>query len=474
MKTLQISEQKTIDEDLLSKKLLHFQNSFTGNKARRVMGITAVWNRLTATHPLYTEEVSFPCIRRGFLRFTEAFEVYSDELPSLSTNPTFISDLLHVDYGLPVVYFEFHEEKWIIQREIDVVSFLSAIEQTTAKSKSSPYFDKHTLRMLTDSMDSEWDKNILKMVFSRNLSRKEIRGAGLSPDRLVKNTENIWSSLKKVHDSYGEAEDMLSKKWQAEILITKQKIQVQADRLSRKKNIWSANVQRRVQEDIDMLIERKEFRERRFLRNDNKSKRAWNGGIKRTAAYLQNVGRYKRRKLGVNAGAPFQEIDEPHIALAIEDASTVHLRRKDVVHYTNGRVKKREMLTLCNFRRRFLGMRPIKSASTVTNRGQPRHKRTRQAKLHRGMCLWCTKKPTKEGAVENENTYFQRKHKKHIFTHLIGSNVSREDRALTITRSMDDAQYIRPGTSDSTSHGMVGRCTKLVRKKVLRLYLATI
>ena len=49
--------------------------------------------------------------------------------------------------------------------------------------------------------------------------------------------------------------------------------------------------------------------------------------------------------------------------------------------------------------------KPIKSATTVYNRGRPQNKRSIQAKSHLGIGLFCTKKSPKTEVNDNELTY---------------------------------------------------------------------
>ena len=52
--------------------------------------------------------------------------------------------------------------------------------------------------------------------------------------------------------------------------------------------------------------------------------------------------------------------------------------------FTNRRVKKRDLLSIANYRLLQKGKKMIKSATTPWNRSRPRNMRSRQAKLHIG------------------------------------------------------------------------------------------
>ena len=68
--------------------------------------------------------------------------------------------------------------------------------------------------------------------------------------------------------------------------------------------------------------------------------------------------------------------------------------------------------------------------------------RSRQAKQHLGLGLFCCKKPPKAKATSSLLTHFCRAHKKNIIRHL-----SSADSNLTMYRSFDDKAYLCPNAS---------------------------
>ena len=176
--------------------------------------------------------------------------------------------------------------------------------------------------------------------------------------------------------------------------------------------------------------------------------------------------------------------DEEFIARAIEDKSTAHGRRHDMVLYTGmHRVKKSDLLSLANYRRLQKGKQLIKSATTVYNRSRPCNKRSLQAKRHKGSGLFCFKKPPKTESVGTELTHHQRKHvqlaKQHLWnasvptvSHITENNMESQSVAPAgedggdftaasgsacnskicgVEISDDDKAYVRPGTGTGMS-----------------------
>ena len=161
--------------------------------------------------------------------------------------------------------------------------------------------------------------------------------------------------------------------------------------------------------------------------------------------YYKIVKRYRVGMRKSSSGRPkeLDETDERFVLECIESKSTAHGRRHDAVMYTGKRVKKRDFLKIANFSRVRRGLKPIRSATTVYNRGRPRNKRSTQSKLHLGLALFCTKKPPKLQDKENVLTHYQRAFKRNIL-HTRCGPAEKSDANLFISR--DDKAYICPGT----------------------------
>lgn len=116
----------------------------------------------------------------------------------------------------------------------------------------------------------------------------------------------------------------------------------------------------------------------------------------------------KKRKRSCGAPSLLHSDEEEAIAKAIEEKSTAHGRRHDMVLYTNHHVKKKDFLSLANYYRLKQGKKLIKSATTVLNRARPRNVRSIAARAHKGKWLFCAKKPPKRENNENVCTKQQR------------------------------------------------------------------
>lgn len=66
------------------------------------------------------------------------------------------------------------------------------------------------LKVIIDSMDTEFDKNALKAVLFATRSRKDIEDLGIKADRAVKFLRNTISTSEECENALLNAEDMLN------------------------------------------------------------------------------------------------------------------------------------------------------------------------------------------------------------------------------------------------------------------------
>ena len=117
-------------------------------------------------------------------------------------------------------------------------------------------------------------------------------------------------------------------------------------------------------------------------------KKRINQMVKRTQKQLIEENRLGLRKSSSGRPMSLDEEDEKFILNCIESKSTAHGRRHDAVMYLHHRVKKADFLKLANYNRLARGLKPIKSATTVYNRGKPKYRNSIQARRHLGLGLF--------------------------------------------------------------------------------------
>jgi len=101
-------------------------------------------------------------------------------------------------------YIVLNPERWNIVRLIDVFCGQSN------DSKSSNRFDvdAESLHAILDSMETEYDKSVLRAIFAATSSRSELYGLGMKPDAAVKNLERVLAVSEEVENALSAGKDM--------------------------------------------------------------------------------------------------------------------------------------------------------------------------------------------------------------------------------------------------------------------------
>ena len=152
---------------------------------------------------------------KGILHFQEAYDLFcgafEPELPVPDRN-NFRDELLSAEIGLPVTLFTWNNssyivlnpERWKIVRLIDVFCGQS----NDSKSRNRFDLDAESLHAILDSMETEYDKSVLRAIFAATSSRSELYGLGMKPDATIKNLERVLAVSEEVENALSAGKDM--------------------------------------------------------------------------------------------------------------------------------------------------------------------------------------------------------------------------------------------------------------------------
>ena len=397
---------------------------------------------------------------KSSISFEEALEYFLAFQPLHSGAPTkyqrvaFREALLHEKHGLRINIIRISEGfEYIALRpdKVDLEWLLLDIFSAcgTKSGNSALVLDKETVQGIVSTMDSEWNKICLRVILRSIYSREEMILLGFDPDNLPSMTERVKFVVEGVKNANEAAADLVRLRLNSKKEKLEKEIKEKENLYQKKTSIWSSKTLQEIQSEVQKLKEKvKETEGLLHCDPTDSNYQRKRQMLKRQASSLIECNRLKRRKLS-NQGPKLQldEEDEEFIAKAIEDKSSYHGRRHDTVLYTGQRVKKKNRLSIANYRLAQRGKKLIKSATTVYNRARPRNKRSLQAKRHCGKGLFCWKKPPKGEENTNESTHYQRAHVKNIKRRFWGARNS-SARKFCFMRSTDDKAYLRPGTSE--------------------------
>ena len=403
---------------------------------------------------------------KSFIEFDEALSLYLGYTANatqlslqLATERYHFRELMcNPDHGLCVYLITLINNKgaymgeFIVARpdEVDYENFFEEIMHTISDYNSNTTtrvnIDRDLVQQLISSMDSEWDKKVLRFVLMSTRSRSEIKKLGMDCDNVASLTEEVMTISKERASAKVAAADMVNLRFRDKILKVEEKICTKQKKLDALRINLTQSQQEDLQDEIQILEEQRQniIRLRDSQSKEDKQKK--NQIIKRAQQQLINEERLGMRKLGGGRKEQIDTEDENFLLHCIESKATAHGRRHDDVMYIGHRVKKKDLLRIVNHSLISRGKAPIKSATTVLNRARPKNKRSIQSSNHLGLGLFCCKKPPKSQSIENELTHYQRSFKKNIIRHLFAGANKTNIQYAHVT-SDDDKAYVCPGTS---------------------------
>ena len=234
-------------------------------------------------------------------------------------------------------------------------------------------------KKLLDCMDTEWDKNVLRIM----LSHKTI---GLHREVALKYSEGL-ANIREVATNE-VVSNLVGKKERLETAL-KRKYTL----LYSKRNQWTPVQVSEYQEAIEDT--KKSIETVDDLLNGEKQN--LQERIDRKSKSLVNQNRLKLRKFGSGRKRTIDENDEIFLASCLAERSATHERSENSTLWIGqGRqLKARDLLRMINHNHKQRNMPLVKSQTAVYNRSRPKHLGSNQAKNHIGLGLFCCKKPQK-------------------------------------------------------------------------------
>lgn len=330
---------------------------------------------------------------KGFMPFEQAFDMYIDIVGvSVFANERiddikvrFRDSLLHSEYGLKcVVYCNSRGKRYIIldTDDVDLVSFFIDEQEKDIDDNISSKLDFSFVQHALRSIDTEYDRNVVKTLLSKVLSSKDLSQLGIKPETAIKRGEKMEIIFEEISNAKVAAEDMLRLRLKGR--IQKNLHDIEALDLQASKGILSEKRLKDVQLQKELLGNRLSENQKILDKDDRYSIQKFNQSTRRLAEQLIKENGFKNRKNAAGAPQLLDSEDEEFIAKAIEDKSSAHGRRHDTTLYLHHRIKSRDLLTLANYNLAKRGKRLIKSSQTVYLRARPRKVNTIEGRRHTG------------------------------------------------------------------------------------------
>ena len=377
------------------------------SKLNKIHGMIHVLDDLMVKNETIFTLSSLSFSVRGIMTFSTAYQLYSSAFTNKPDVDYFKTGLLSSDFGLPVVLFRWSGELFAVLKsdEIDVPHILSELLHISGNTNANrgqenagnrrAKFPKELVQQLITSMDSEYDKKVLRGCFAMLLTRSEMENVGIKPDVATKSLEEVEVISIEVANAQIAGQDILK------LRLTKQIESLERKQESLNKSINNLNEREGVDlalQDLErkkeLIMEQLNYKKAYLEKHEPEMKRRFENSAKRIALDLIKESKIKNRKQGAGAKRKIDEDIELAIAKAIEEKSVAYGRQHDLVLYCNQRVKARDLLGVANYCLKEKDKSEIKSHVTVFNRARPKRLGTGQDKRHIGSGLFCTKKTT--------------------------------------------------------------------------------
>ena len=219
-------------------------------------------------------------------------------------------DLLHEKYGLAIyiVRIELLNKKILLLRpaEFELEFFLQELTSDTeiygttglcSKGQSKIEITRENVDMLLNSMDTEYDKNVAKVILSAGRSRARIDELGINADNIVGLSERVALVGQEAKNPLIAAEDFVKLYIKGEI----GKLQTDTERLQHtlleKQDDWTDASLGDIGNHLDDQKQRLKHLTDVVECKDKYHQRLFNNRVKRKAVELIEKNRLKRRKL---------------------------------------------------------------------------------------------------------------------------------------------------------------------------------
>ena len=162
--------------------------------------------------------------RKSILSLDYCLEIYlgykTDFVPGSALTAkddkvSFQDCLLHDRYGLPVyiVNAQFQTNKFVVLRldDIDLTEiFHILITSSVSKAESEKQLTSDILRIILDTIDTEWDMKVAKTLLTYKRSYSELANLGINTDSIKRDNQKVLYVAGEWQNAMVAAEDIIT------------------------------------------------------------------------------------------------------------------------------------------------------------------------------------------------------------------------------------------------------------------------
>lgn len=201
-------------------------------RRQKLLGLRAVLEELLA--PVFTKYSTAKheqSLLSGVILFDRAFELFSSYGNSISKQE-FRDEILGVETGLGVLIYSYQSERCFIilnNEKLDVCELLKVIHEEDEWEDVVPQeidsvLTAQDLSSALESMETEYDRPIAKLLVCTGKCRSEIYDLGLKPDRVVKLLRDVKERIEASENTTIAANDMVELRYKGKQAKLEQQI----------------------------------------------------------------------------------------------------------------------------------------------------------------------------------------------------------------------------------------------------------
>ena len=321
------SLQSLFDQDNLCLINALINSTKSETRRRKLLGLRAVLEELLAPVTKYSTTKHEENLPSGVILFDRAFEIFSSYGNSISKQE-FRDEILSAETGLGVLIYSYQAERRFIvlnNEKLDICELLKVIHEEEEWEDVVPeeidsVLTAQDLSSALESMETEYDRWIAKLLVCTGKSRSEIYDLGLKPDRVVKLLREVKARIAASENTTIAANDMVELRYKGKQAKREQQINEAEKTLESIRGKWT---DARIGDLEEKIIALKESHERTVAtleRQTKQAKKRFNQAVKRTAHRLVAEQRITRRSLGAGRKRELDSEDEEWLLKCIEDS----------------------------------------------------------------------------------------------------------------------------------------------------------
>ena len=205
-------------------------------------------------------------------------------------------------------------EEFVILKSDDVdLEFvfedMQAISNAQEKACSLT-LDKEQVQDILNNLDTEWDRQVFRVLLTASRSRREVAELGIDVDQTAEKSEMVLQAIQQRKETMLDAEKIVETALAEQLKKLNEEISTKEKRLESKKSLWTEGQLEDLEEEISCLNDRQKDITSLIRKENKESRKNVQQRIRRVQSKLINKRRIGTRRKGAGRHLSLDKIDE--------------------------------------------------------------------------------------------------------------------------------------------------------------------